>query len=125
MEFIERVATVYRLALTTSASYQNKELAFNKFDLHKFFEHVVTSNDVKNPKPDPEPYKLTTHRLALAPKNCMVIEDSFNGVRSAAGAGCFVVGITTSFDSNSLHKAGASMVIDGYDELIEALELVV
>lgn len=123
MDFLQQVSAVYRLALTTSASHQNKELAFQKFDLYHFFENVVTSNDITNPKPDPEPYRLTTSQLALAPENCMVIEDSYNGVLSAAGAGCYVVGITTSFDAPSLKKAGASMVIDGYPELAAVLKL--
>ncbi len=117
ISFINRVSDSFRLALTTSASRRNKELAFSKFNLHQFFEVVITSNDITNPKPDPEPYRVTTEQLALAPGDCFVIEDSFNGVRSAAAAGCTVVGITTSFDAAALKKAGAHHVINGYDEL--------
>ncbi len=117
ISFINKISPAYRLALTTSASLQNKELAFAKFNLHSFFEVVITSDDISKPKPDPEPYRVTTEKLMLSPNNCMVIEDSYNGVRSAAGAGCTVVGITTSFDAASLKKAGADLVINGYDEL--------
>lgn len=117
ISFINDMAEQYRLALTTSASRRNKELAFSKFHLHKFFEVVITSDDISKPKPDPEPYLVTAERLELSPASCLVIEDSFNGVRSAANAGCIVVGITTSFDSASLKEAGASVIIDGYDAL--------
>ena len=117
ISFINKIAPLYRLALTTSASRRNKELAFAKFNLHSFFEVVITSDDINNPKPDPEPYLVTTERLGVTASECMVIEDSYNGVRSAAGAGCTVVGITTSFDEPSLREAGADHVINGYDEL--------
>ncbi|MFK7845841.1 MAG: HAD family hydrolase [Rhodothermales bacterium] len=117
ISFINRISDSYRLALTTSASRRNKELAFSKFNLHRFFEVVITSNDITNPKPDPEPYRVTTEQLQLSPADCFVIEDSFNGVRSAAAAGCTVVGITTSFDADALKDAGAHHVINGYDEL--------
>lgn len=117
VSFINRINESYRLALTTSASRRNKELAFSKFNLHSFFEVVITSDDINNPKPDPEPYLETTSRLQLNPQDCVVIEDSFNGVRSAAAAGCTVVGITTSFAPDALMDAGADLVIKGYDEL--------
>ena len=117
LTLLGRLAPVYRLALTTSASRRNQELAFQKFRLYEFFEVVVTSNDISKPKPDPEPYRVTTDRLGLAPECCVVIEDSTNGVRSAAAAGCIVVGITTSFDGRSLLEAGAHAVVDGHEQL--------
>ena len=117
LSFLPRVKESYRLALTTSASRRNKELAFQKFLLDGFFEVVVTSNDITKPKPDPEPYLVTVERLLLSPADCIVIEDSTNGVRSAVGAGCHVVGITTSFESDLLREAGAHVVVDSYEEL--------
>lgn len=122
ISFINRITDDFRLALTTSASRRNKELAFSKFNLHSFFEVVVTSNDITNPKPDPEPYQLTTHQLGLAPGECLVIEDSFNGVRSAFQAGCTVAGITTSFSADALREAGAHLVFDNYQELHALLQ---
>ena len=121
ISFLHRIEGAFRLALTTSASRRNKELAFQKFHLHSFFEVVITSNDISKPKPDPEPYVVTTERLKLAPAECVVIEDSTNGVMSAVGAGCTVVGITTSFDRAALLKAGAHVVIDSYEQLAELI----
>ena len=115
--FIQYVSEGFRLALTTSASRRNQELAFQKFNLYPFFETVITSNDISNPKPHPEPYQVTVEQLGLTPEQCMVIEDSTNGVRSAAAAGCTVIGITTSFDDPALREAGAHVVIDSYDQL--------
>jgi HAD superfamily hydrolase (TIGR01509 family) len=51
------------------------------------FHTIVTRDEVTNPKPHPEPYLLAARRLATAPADCLAIEDSLSGVRSAAGAG--------------------------------------
>jgi HAD superfamily hydrolase (TIGR01509 family) len=51
------------------------------------FHTIVTRDEVVNPKPHPEPYLLAARRLATAPADCLAIEDSLSGVRSAAGAG--------------------------------------
>jgi HAD superfamily hydrolase (TIGR01509 family) len=51
------------------------------------FTTIVTRDDIQNPKPHPEPYLLAARRLATPPADCLAIEDSLTGVRSAAGAG--------------------------------------
>lgn len=51
------------------------------------FEVVVTGDMVENGKPHPEPYLRAAHDLALAPEQCVAIEDSATGVRSAVAAG--------------------------------------
>lgn len=51
------------------------------------FEVVVTGDMVEHGKPHPEPYLQAAHNLALAPEQCVAIEDSATGVRSAVAAG--------------------------------------
>ncbi|MGX5692333.1 HAD family hydrolase [Dermacoccus abyssi] len=51
------------------------------------FEVVVTGDMVEHGKPHPEPYLRAAHNLALAPEQCVAIEDSATGVRSAVAAG--------------------------------------
>lgn len=51
------------------------------------FETVVARDDVNAPKPHPEPYLTAASRLGVAPADCLAIEDSPTGVRSAHGAG--------------------------------------
>jgi HAD superfamily hydrolase (TIGR01509 family) len=57
------------------------------------FTVIVTGDDVTRPKPDPEPYLLAAKLLAAAPERCVALEDSPNGVTSAAAAGCQVVAV--------------------------------
>ncbi len=117
LPFIEAVAGSHPLALTTSASRQNQQLAFRKFDLDRFFDVIITSDDITRPKPDPQPYLVTAERLNVDPARCVVFEDSTNGVRSALGAGCQVIAITTSFDEAALRAAGAVHVATGFAQI--------
>lgn len=105
------------LALTTSATQRNQHRAFDKFNLHAYFPIIVTADDITHAKPHPQPYLRTVEKLGLAAKACLVIEDSYNGVRSAIAAGCVVVGITTSFEEPKLKEAGAHYVVDTFPQL--------
>jgi HAD superfamily hydrolase (TIGR01509 family) len=118
LEFIEFLShRSYRLALTTSAIRANQQRAFDRFGLGSYFHVVVTAEDVGRPKPDPQPYLITASRMQLAPANCLVIEDSLNGVRSALAAGCRVAALTTSFTADELRSAGANVVHESFDDL--------
>lgn len=57
------------------------------------FATVVTGDQVHRGKPHPEPYRLAARRLALAPAECVAIEDSPTGIASAAAAGVPVIGV--------------------------------
>ncbi|WP_051945949.1 HAD family phosphatase [Verrucomicrobium sp. BvORR106] len=103
-----------RLAVATSAAPSMQQMAFDAFGLNGLFETVVTGDDVKRGKPDPEPYLLAAERLGVIPAECLVIEDSINGVKSGKAAGCRVVGLTTSFPKETLLAAGADVVVDAY-----------
>ena len=103
--------------LTTSASRASQQLVFETFGFGKFFDTIVTGEDITHGKPDPEPYLLTAARLGLTVGECLVIEDSINGIRSGKAAGCQVIAITGSFPVAALLEAGADFVIQGFDEL--------
>jgi beta-phosphoglucomutase len=118
LDFIKYLKQVgLLLGLTTSALRENQQRAFERFDLECYFDVIISGNDVKKGKPDPEPYLLTAARLDVDPSGALVIEDSVNGIRSGQAAGCKVVGLTTSFEREILHQAGADLVIDGFSEL--------
>ena len=55
------------------------------------FTHVVTLDDVRAAKPDPEPYLLAASLFGVAPARCLVFEDSETGAEAAHRAGCVVV----------------------------------
>lgn len=124
VEFIHLVrAAGMPIGLATSSTLENQRLAFDRFHLHGYFDVVVTVEDVALPKPAPEPYALAAARLQIAPAACLVIEDSLNGVRAGKGAGCYVVGLTTSYPASALQSAGADRVYGSYAEIAHALGL--
>ena len=57
------------------------------------FRVLVTGDEVARGKPHPEPYVLAAERLGVDPRDCVAIEDSPTGVRSALAAGCRVLGV--------------------------------
>lgn len=69
---------------------------------------IVTGQDVKNGKPDPEPYRLAAARLGLAPADCIVIEDAPAGIQAGRAAGMRVIAVAFSHQPQDL--AGAEVV---------------
>lgn len=122
-EFLKKLEKTqkYRYALTTSGRKVQQDQILAKFELADFFPIMVTADDVHNGKPHPEPYLITVERLKELPENCLVIEDSDNGVLSAKAAGCQVCGITNTFSREHLEKAGADLVVSDFQELAKIL----
>ncbi len=123
LEFLRRARPVFQaFGLATSSLRENQEITFDQLGLHPWFSAVVTVEDVEQPKPDPEPYRRAAVGLGLTPAECLVIEDSVKGIASAKGAGCVVIGLTTSFPSTDLAAAGADYVCTSFGEIAHLLE---
>lgn len=123
LAFIRTAHGRFRIALTTSSVRLDQQFAFEKFALAPYFEAIVTAEDIVNPKPHPQPYLTTAKKLGVDPADCLVVEDSLNGIYSALGAGCVVAGMTTSFTRDELEGAGAHFTVDTFDQLAERLDL--
>ena len=73
---------------------------------------MVTSNDIVNGKPSPEPYLKGAELLGLAAAECVVVEDAPAGVRSGKAAGARVVALQTTERESLLREAGADWIVD-------------
>jgi beta-phosphoglucomutase-like phosphatase (HAD superfamily) len=60
-------------------------------DLAHRFHEIVAAGDYARSKPAPDPFLKAAERLGVDPRNCLALEDSFNGVRSASAAGMMAV----------------------------------
>ena len=122
-EFLNKLETSkkFAYAIATSGPKMQQDKILEKFKLEHFFSIMVTADDVTRGKPDPEVYAFTAKKLNIAPENCLVIEDSDNGIISAKAAGCQACGITTTFPRERLEKAGADMVVANFSELEKIL----
>lgn len=81
-----------KLALATSGVREYAELVLDKLKLDGTFNAVVTGDDVKNGKPDPECFLKAADKLEVEPKDCIVIEDAEKGVQAAKAAGMKAIG---------------------------------
>jgi HAD superfamily hydrolase (TIGR01509 family) len=79
------------VAVATSTRRGRAEHHLARVDLLHRLDALVTRDDVVAAKPAPEPYLLAAARLGVAPGAALALEDSANGVRSAAAAGVPVV----------------------------------
>lgn len=105
-----------QLILASSASKVTIERVFNRFGLHKYFSHIVSGEDFPNSKPHPEIFEYAAS-LSIAPKeNCIIIEDSNNGIRAAKAAGIYCLGYN-SINSKLQDLSLADVVVNHFDEL--------
>lgn len=90
---LKAVHYAYKITLVTTASRKSTEDILKHFGLQDFFDLVITHNDVKKNKPDPEGYLLAMKSFSAQPQECLIFEDSSTGIEAAARAGvtCFVV----------------------------------
>jgi len=76
-----------RIALATSSPRFLAEHILKKFDLYKYFNVLVTADDITHSKPDPEIYIKAAQFLGVKPEECIAIEDAHFGVKAAKAAG--------------------------------------
>jgi HAD superfamily hydrolase (TIGR01509 family) len=117
ISLIKRMHQKYTLALTSSSTFDEVHTVVDQLDIRKYFKIIVTSKDVVHGKPDPEPYFLTAKKLNVGCENCLVLEDSENGVQSAIFAGMKCVAIPNTEDRGKLIKA--DQIIDTYSMLTD------
>lgn len=108
---------VSKTALVTSSKKSIQELMFKMFELDSYFDGIITGDDVKIGKPDPEPYLKAAKSIGISPSRCVVVEDSDSGIMAAKNAGAYPIGITTSYGSERLIKAGAKKTVDTFEEM--------
>jgi HAD superfamily hydrolase (TIGR01509 family) len=105
-----------QLILASSASKVTIERIFNRFELHDYFTHKVSGEDFPKSKPHPAIFEHAAS-LSIAPKeNCIVIEDSTNGIIAAKAAGILCIGYN-SLHSKNQDLSEADSVVNHFNEL--------
>jgi HAD superfamily hydrolase (TIGR01509 family) len=105
-----------QLILASSAAKVTIDRVFKRFNLHQYFTHIVSGEDFPNSKPHPAIFEYAAS-LSIAPKeNCVVIEDSTNGIRAAKAAGIFCIGYNSE-NSKLQDLSLADVVVEHLDEL--------
>ena len=105
-----------QLILASSASKVTIERIFNRFDLHQYFTHKVSGEDFPKSKPHPAIFEHAAS-LSIAPKeNCIIIEDSTNGIVAGKAAGILCIGYNSEHSKNQ-DLSLADYVVNHFDEL--------
>ena len=88
--------------------------------LRKFFQVVLTADEIAQGKPDPQVFVKTAGKLGVLPADCIVIEDSFVGIEAAKRAGMKCVAVASTFPAPELREhTQADLVV----ETLEAINL--
>lgn len=87
------LAAGIEMVLVTASTRADVNEMFRKNGLGKYFSFLVTRSDVQNSKPHPESYNLAVEKLGLDKAECLVFEDTLNGLKAAKAAEitCFVI----------------------------------
>ena len=93
VDAVRALARELRLGLVSGSPQVLIDLVLRALDVSECFEVAMSADDVARGKPHPDPYLGLARRLSVAPAACAAVEDSANGIRSAAAAGAHVVAI--------------------------------
>lgn len=86
-----------------------------KHGLTDTFEFIISGDMVTKGKPDPEIYNRCVEQLGLNPSNCLVLEDSLNGIKAGVAAGCFTCAIPSEYTKNEDFSL-ATFICDSLDD---------
>jgi len=104
------------LVLASSAAMTSIDQIFDRFDLNRYFKDKLSGGDLKQSKPHPEIFINAAKATGFTKEECIVIEDSTNGVKAAKAAGIFCVGFD-SFHSKNQDYSKADMVISDFNAI--------
>ncbi|WP_308285532.1 HAD family hydrolase [Actinoplanes hulinensis] len=110
-------------ALVTSTGRELVEVALKTLGVENF-DVVVCGDEVKRPKPDPEPYRTAAELLGVPIGSCVAIEDSHSGVASARAAGAAVLAVPAELELEPVDGVHLRTTLTGVDPLFLAALLV-
>jgi len=104
------------LILASSATMTTIDMVFEKFELEKYFSGKISGADLKESKPHPEVFLLAAEMAGHPVENCMVIEDSTNGILAAHRAKIFCAAYRSPHSKNQDYTL-ADTVVSDYEDL--------
>ncbi len=120
LEILENVSSRKLVIALTSGGHTGEKLQemLGRYGILNFFSVIISSDDVNHGKPAPDVYFEAVKQLGVKPLNCIALEDSVNGVKSAVCAGIKVYGVNADEEvRNDLIKAGSNDVYSSLSEI--------
>lgn len=125
LEKLYRSEFIIQVASSATRPTVDKVLAH--YGIETYFSHRIGGNEVKRSKPDPEIFIQAASQSGTAPQQCLVIEDSANGVKAAKAAGMVCIGYANyKNNTHTQNLSTADLVVDTLHkidvELIRSLD---
>lgn len=117
---IELIRDLYdhelQLIIASSSGSAAIEYVMDSFNIRRYFSGYISGDMVTRPKPAPDIFLQAAERFGLAPSECLVIEDSYNGVTAARAAGMACIGFYNP-NSGQQDLSRADFIVEGFDEV--------
>ena len=102
------------VGIASNATRKNVKMILSELKIYEKFDSIICGDEVRKGKPDPEMFDETIDRFNLKKEECLIFEDSVEGVSAAINSRVDVVGITSSTSRKILIDKGCKTTIDNY-----------
>ena len=115
MEMFELIKSKEILVgIASNAIRKNVKMILSELKIYEKFDSIICGDEVKRGKPDPEMFNETVERFNLKKEECLIFEDSIEGVTAAVNSNVDVIGITSSSSDKTLRDKGCKLTIENY-----------
>ncbi|HLR76463.1 MAG TPA: HAD family phosphatase [Balneolaceae bacterium] len=101
-----------KMVLASSASMTTINWVFERFGLEEYFIDKISGADLKASKPHPEIFELAAKKAGEDRKDCMVIEDSTNGIKAAHAAGIYCIAYNSEHSKDQDYSLAQQVISD-------------
>ncbi len=111
----------YKIAVATATNYKRADEHLTLAGVRDCFDNIICACDLEHGKPYPDVYLYACGKLGLKPEECVALEDSLNGVRSAYSAGCVPILIP---DGDNVDDEVSDIVYARVKSLVDVKKLI-
>ena len=102
------------VGIASNAIRKNVKMILSELKIYNKFDSIICGDEVRRGKPDPEMFNETVYRFKLKKEECLIFEDSIEGVTAAVNSNVDVIGITSSSSDKILRDRGCKLTIENY-----------
>ena len=110
------------VGLASNAVRKNISLITKELDIYNQLDSIICGDEVTYGKPDPEMFNKTIDRFNIDKNECLIFEDSIEGIQGAINSGIKTIGVTSSSSSKVLMDSGAIYTIKNYMNIHDKLK---
>ena len=110
------------VGLASNAIRKNVSMILNELEIYDHFDTIICGDEVANGKPNPEMFNESIDRFNLNKNDCLIFEDSLEGISGAINSGIKAIGVTSSYSNKALLDAGAIETIENYTNINKKLK---